>query len=56
MTAAPAPLICDDCEQQTDWQYAVQTDPWGRETGEVFCDNCAEKRYDNYMEYLMETT
>jgi hypothetical protein len=46
--------ICDDCEQPTDWKYAVQLDPWFRPTGEVYCENCAEKRWDAYQERLME--
>jgi hypothetical protein len=49
-------LVCDDCEQSTTWKYAVQTDPWGHRTGDVFCENCAEARWQRYQEYLMETT
>lgn len=45
---------CDDCEEPTDWKYAIQCDPWGRATGEVYCENCAEKRYDRWQEKLME--
>lgn len=51
-----ASVICDDCEQPTDWKYAVQHDPWGRATGEVYCENCAEKRWDRQQERLMEET
>lgn len=48
--------ICDDCEQPTEWKHAVQLDPWFRPTGEVFCENCAEKRWDRFQEKLMEET
>ncbi len=47
-------LVCDDCEQPTNWPHAVQTDPWGRPTGDVWCENCAEKRWDAHQERLME--
>lgn len=47
-------MICDDCEQPTTWLHAVQVDPWERPTGEVLCENCAEKRWDRYQEKLME--
>jgi hypothetical protein len=49
-------LICDDCQEPTDWKHAVQEDPWGRHTGEIYCENCAEKRWDRFQEYLMEIT
>ena len=38
--------ICDSCEQPTTWEHAVQTDPWGASTGEILCENCAERAYD----------
>lgn len=50
------PLICDDCDKPTTWPHAIQHDPWFRPTGYVYCENCAEKRYDRYQEYLMEIT
>ena len=53
---AIAPMVCDDCEQQTTWKYAVQEDPWGRPTGDVYCENCAEKRWDRQQERLTEET
>lgn len=46
--------ICEDCEQPTDWQHARQLDPWGRATGEVLCEHCAEQRYVRYQERLLE--
>lgn len=50
-------LHCDDCGKNcTDYQYAVQHDPWERETGEVWCENCHEARWDRQQEHLMETT
>jgi len=49
-------LVCDDCERPTTWEHAVQTDPWGRATGDVLCENCAEARWQRHQEYLLETT
>lgn len=49
------PKLCDDCEKVTDWKHAVQEDPWGIPTGEIFCENCAEKRWDRYQQYQTET-
>lgn len=49
-------LVCDDCEEPTDWLHAVQNDPWGKPTGEIYCENCAEARWDRQQEYLMENT
>ena len=46
--------ICDDCEQPTDWEHAIQLDPWFRETGDVLCENCAEKHWDRQQEKAME--
>jgi hypothetical protein len=53
---AIAPLTCDDCEQPTAWEHAEQIDPWGAPTGEILCDNCAERRWDRQQEKLMEET
>lgn len=50
------PMICDDCQETTDWVHAVQCDPWGRPTGDVYCENCAEKRWDRHQERAMEET
>ena len=49
-------MICDDCNQPTEWKHAVQHDPWGRPTGEVLCENCAERRWDHQQERLTEET
>ncbi len=49
-------MSCDDCEQPTEWKHAVQTDPWGRPTGEVYCENCAERHWYRQQEKLMEET
>ena len=50
------PMICDDCQETTDWVHAVQCDPWGALTGDVYCENCAEKRWYRQQEKLMEET
>ena len=47
-------MICDDCGETTDWKHAVQLDPWFRPTGDVFCENCAEKHWYRQQEKLME--
>lgn len=49
-------VLCTDCEQPTDYKFAVLTDPWGNPTGDHICENCAEKRYDRHQEKLMEET
>jgi hypothetical protein len=35
---------------------AIQEDPWGRPTGDVYCENCAEKHWYRQQERLMEET
>jgi hypothetical protein len=50
---------CDSCERDIDTDKDVDcylTDPWDRLTGECLCENCRERRWDRYQEYLMETT
>lgn len=49
-------MTCDDCEQPTTWEHAVQADPWGTPTGETLCENCAERRWQRQQERLMEET
>lgn len=53
MNTAPA---CDDCEEPTDWEHAIQTDPWGNPTGEVLCENCAEARWERQQTRQVEET
>lgn len=47
-------LTCDDCQSSTTWKYAIQTDPWDKPTGDILCENCAEKRWDQWQQHLME--
>jgi late competence protein required for DNA uptake (superfamily II DNA/RNA helicase) len=50
-------LICDRCEADcTDYKYAVQTDPWEKPTGDVYCENCHELLWTRQQEKLMEET
>lgn len=49
-------MRCDDCQKTTDWPHAIQRDPWGNATGDYYCENCAEKRWDRQQERLMEET
>lgn len=46
---------CTDCEESTTWSYAVQHDPWGRATGDVLCENCAEGRWVRQQERALES-
>jgi uncharacterized protein with PIN domain len=50
---------CDDCEAPIDTtteRNFIIRDPWGKPTGEIWCENCQEKRWQRHQEYLMETT
>ena len=48
-------IQCDDCEADcSGYEHAIQHDPWERPTGEVLCENCAEKRWYEQQERKME--